>query len=248
MKTIYDLGSNNGDDISYYLMKADRVIAVEANPVLCELIKTRFSEELANGKLFIENCVLNVGPPINETPFYIHKNNHVLSTLKEPSNIAEFERVLLPSQNICKIVEKYGDPYYIKLDIEHVDHLILRELLINGIIPPFISAESHTIEIFTLMVALGGYNAFKLVDGPSVSSRYNDHQICVDNGMEKYSFPYHSSGPFADDIIGPWMSANNFFKVLALTGLGWKDIHASLNEIPDHGFMPEVKTEFKVMY
>jgi hypothetical protein len=32
MKIIYDLGANNGDDIPYYLLKADTVVAVEANP------------------------------------------------------------------------------------------------------------------------------------------------------------------------------------------------------------------------
>ena len=33
-KVIYDIGSNNGDDIPYYLMKCDKVVAVEANPLL----------------------------------------------------------------------------------------------------------------------------------------------------------------------------------------------------------------------
>ena len=42
-KIIYDFGANNGDDIPYYLMKADEVIAVEANPKLCDVIKNRFS-------------------------------------------------------------------------------------------------------------------------------------------------------------------------------------------------------------
>jgi predicted O-methyltransferase YrrM len=35
-KIIYDFGSNNGDDIPYYLLKSDLVIAVEANPALCD--------------------------------------------------------------------------------------------------------------------------------------------------------------------------------------------------------------------
>ena len=40
-KIIYDLGSNNGDNIPYYLLKSDLVIAVEANPKLCEIIKKK---------------------------------------------------------------------------------------------------------------------------------------------------------------------------------------------------------------
>ena len=45
LKVIYGLGSNNGDDIPYYLLKAQRVIAVEANPVICEQIQSRFQQE-----------------------------------------------------------------------------------------------------------------------------------------------------------------------------------------------------------
>lgn len=248
MKIIYDLGSNNGDDIPYYLMKADCVVAVEANPVLCDLIRGRFPEEINSGRLFIENCVLNVGPPVNEISFFIHKSNHVLSTLQNPWNRNEYDEVLLPSQNVCDIVRKYGDPFYIKLDIEHVDHLILRELLVNGIKPPYISSESHSIEVFASLVAIGQYNSFKLVDGPSVWTRYKDREIVSNSGNQNYSFPGHSAGPFGDDIDGPWMSASNFFKVLAFSGLGWKDIHATNVELPDHSFMPEVKHEIRVNF
>ena len=42
-KVIYDFGANNGVDIPYYLLKADLVIAVEANPKLCAQIQDRFS-------------------------------------------------------------------------------------------------------------------------------------------------------------------------------------------------------------
>jgi hypothetical protein len=45
-KVIYDFGSNNGDDIPYYLKKSDLVVAVEADPLLCDHIKTRFSNEI----------------------------------------------------------------------------------------------------------------------------------------------------------------------------------------------------------
>ena len=52
-KIIYDFGSNNGDDISYYLLKSDLVIAVEANPVLCNHIKKRFKQQILNGNLIV---------------------------------------------------------------------------------------------------------------------------------------------------------------------------------------------------
>jgi predicted RNA methylase len=39
---IYDFGANVGSHLDYYLEKADRVVAVEANPALCRAIEERF--------------------------------------------------------------------------------------------------------------------------------------------------------------------------------------------------------------
>ena len=76
-KVIYDFGSNNGDDIPYYIKKADVVVAVEANPLLSRQIEARFSREIASGKLILENCVLTVDEQVRDVCFYIHKRNHV---------------------------------------------------------------------------------------------------------------------------------------------------------------------------
>ena len=84
MKIIYDFGSNNGDDIPYYLLKADKVIAVGANPRLCEIIKERFSNEILGNRLILENCAITESH--DETiDFYLHNKYHVLSTLAAPS-------------------------------------------------------------------------------------------------------------------------------------------------------------------
>ena len=42
MNVIYDIGSNNGDDLRYYLLKANKAVAVEANPMLCEKTSATF--------------------------------------------------------------------------------------------------------------------------------------------------------------------------------------------------------------
>ena len=243
-KIIYDFGSNNGDDIPYYLLKSDLVIAVEANPTLCDHIKSRFKKEVLDGSLIVENCILNVGESSDSTTFYIHKTHHVLSQLPKPDNVALFEEVSLPSKNVIELIRKFGDPYYITIDIEHYDQIILRELFVNGIRPPFISSESHNINVFALLVALGQYNSFKLVDGASVSKRYVDFNIATTNGDIKYSFPHHSAGPFGNDISGPWMTSDNFFRVLSFAGLGWKDIHATNIEKADASYAP--KPQFNI--
>lgn len=240
-KIIYDFGSNNGDDIPYYLLKADRVIAVEANPLLVKGIEERFSKEIAEGKLFVENCVLTIDESEDSTPFYLHKINHVLSTIGPVSEkyFDDYERVLLPSINVLELLYFYGEPYYIKIDLEGFDHVVLEYLMLNDIRPPYMSAESHTPEIFCLFVALGKYGSFKLVDGPSVSTKYSEHLINTLTSKVKYSFPFHSAGPFGNDISGNWMTTYNFFKLLSYAGLGWKDIHVSNVDRPDPEYAPQ---------
>ena len=241
-RVIYDFGSNNGDDLTYYLKKAETVVAVEANPHLCAEIRRRFDREVCNGHLQVENCVLVDTQVDGHVAFYIHKTNHVLSQFPppRPEDVGEFERVILPSLSAVDLVKKYGDPQYVKIDIERSDAAILRSLFMNGIRPPYISAESHSIEVFALLVGLGGYNAFKLVDGQSVSKRFKNHLIGVGDLWERHSFPAHSAGPYGDDIDGEWMSADNFFTLLALEGLGWKDIHATTQVSPNRFARPSV--------
>jgi FkbM family methyltransferase len=239
-KIIYDIGSNNGDDIPYYLLKADKVVAVEANPDLARGIEQRFAKEILSGCLFVENCVITVDSSAKAVPFYIHKTNHVQSQfLAPPPGSDLFQEVLLPSKNIIEIIERHGKPYYIKIDIEGYDQYVLKHLFLHSIRPPYISAESHSIDIFCWLVSLGEYSAFKLVDGHSISTKYADHSIDSLGGKIKYAFPYHSAGPFGNDIGGRWMTRDIFFSLLAYAKLGWKDIHASNVDAPDQQYAPQ---------
>lgn len=228
-KIIYDFGANNGDDLPYYLKKADLVVAVEANPSLCRQMEERFSPAIRDGRLRIENCVVVIEGEDPQVYFYLHRRRHVLGQFPPPdeSVIGDYEKVLLPSQPVMQIVRRHGAPYYIKIDIEHYDEAILKELFRNGVRPPFISAEASSIQVFALLAGLGEYGAFKLVDGATVGKKYRNHIIQVGEGREAYSFPPHSAGPFGEDIAGEWMNADDLFHVLAAKGLGWKDIHAT---------------------
>ena len=246
---IYDFGSNNGDDIPYYLLKADLVVAVEANPVLANNIRERFKAEIAANRVVVESCVLTVGDAAPNVPFYIHKRLHVGSQFPRPSaeRLVDFEQVTLPAKKALDIVHAYGEPHYIKIDIEHYDHVILHDLLANRIKPPYISAESHSIKCFCHLVA-AGYGAFKLVNGPSVHIKYANHEIATAAGKQRYIFPAHAAGPFGNDIRGPWMTDDNLFHVLGYAGLGWKDVHASRADAPDPSYRPQPKFTLTMDY
>lgn len=235
-KIIYDVGANNGGDIPYYLMKADLVVAIEANPVLCEGIRQRFAEEIQQGRLLVESCVVTAEDRSGEVDFYVHNTHHVLSQLDKPDKdrVEQYTPIRLPSKPILKILQAHGAPHYVKIDIEHYDAQLLRALFAGGIHPPYISAEAHSIEVFCTLVGEGGYGAFKLVDGYHVPRDYKD--FATESGL-KYAFPLDSAGPFGNDIQGEWMTSDHFFQLLAYWGLGWIDIHATNVDEPN----PEAK-------
>lgn len=233
-RIIYDFGSNNGDDIPYYLKKADVVIAVEANPSLCDIIRERFKREIDESRVFVENCVLDVEVDSKSiVPFYIHKYNTVQSQFPQPSreSINDFECVMIKARTPFEIIDQYGLPLYIKIDLENYDAKILRHLFEREIRPLYISAEAHHIDVFSLLSLDGEYKFFKILRGRSVRHDYRSRVIRNRHGsLETYSFPHHSAGPFGDDIAGDWMSASDAFRLLAVEKLGWIDIHATNKE------------------
>jgi FkbM family methyltransferase len=235
-KIIYDLGSNNGNNIPYYLLKSDLVVAVEANPELCEIIKKNFKKDIDNGKLIVENCIVTVLSDNEDRDFYLHRHYHVLSQFLTPqkSILDQYLKVKLPSRNIISIIKDYGEPYYIKIDLEHYDSYILKELLLRNIYPKYLSIESHSREIIDIIISNGKYKSLKLIDGSQVPKRYKNRII---NNIN-YSFPAHSAGPFGDDIDGQWLEEKNFLFLLSVVGFGWKDIHCSLEDKPSKYYLP----------
>ena len=225
---IYDFGMNNGDDVEYYLLKAQRVVAVEANSALCEEATRRFSSAIADGRLTILNVALSdreTGEPVT---FYLHKQHHVLSQLPRPeeARLHEFDAVEVPCRTPASIIREYGEPLYVKIDVEHFDLPVLKNIFAAGIFPSEISAEAHDVGVFACLVA-NGYASFNLVDGGSVHRTYADTKIATRDGSKPFSFKEHSAGPFGEDFGTPWEDPNSFFYTLANAGLGWKDIHAS---------------------
>lgn len=234
-RTIYDLGANNGDDIPYYLLKADRVVAVEASPTLAAGLRARFAAEIADGRVRIENCALTTDPGLSEVPFFLHRANDLLSQLPRPAPeaIGAFEETVLPAATLATLVARHGAPHYVKIDLEGYDDVVLQDLFHSGIFPPYISAEAHSVDVFCTLVALGNYNAFKLVEGEFVGRDYAAHPIATGSGPQVYAFPCpHSSGPFGNDVKGAWMDRALFLRYLAHVGPGWIDIHASRVDRP----------------
>ncbi len=232
MTTIFDIGCNNGDDIPYYLLKAERVVAFEANPILCRALERRFPDEIRSGRVIIEGGVLCADKDAkdSEMPFYIHKEDDVLGQFPEPpAHLAGlFDKIEIPVRTLSDAVEKYGTPYYAKIDIEHYDHVILSEFRRLEVFPTYISAECHSLRVLSELFAFQIYKGFKLVVGIKVHEEYARAEVVTSAGRKAhFSFPLHSAGPFGEDVSGPWYDRKSLSKRLALERFGWKDVHAS---------------------
>lgn len=235
-RIIYDVGACFGGNLSYFLLKADLVVAVEANPRLCAEIRASYSRAIAEGRLVVLNSVVLSDGKVDRCEFFLHNANALLSTCVPPAQerLCEYASAILPAMSIVDIVEKFGEPYYVKLDVEGADAALLRSMFVAGICPDYLSAEAHEIDVFALMVGHQRYRSFKVVEGATVEVNYGTRLVLDEHRGEsvRHVFSRHSSGPFGKDIDGPWLNANELMAKLAADGFGWKDIHASAVDPP----------------
>jgi FkbM family methyltransferase len=193
--------------------------------LLCKAILPNIND----GTLQIVNYAVNDYD--GAADFFIHSRYDNLSTLlPEAAHRSDIEmswsRIPASVRRPSSIIGEYGEPLFVKIDVEFVDHIVLRDLLMHAIVPRYISAEAHVIDVYCTLVCMG-YEKFKLVDGETVHIKYHNHPIVrVDGARRKFDFPDHSSGPFGEDIPGPWLDKTRLLHELLERGLGWKDIHA----------------------
>tara|TARA_B100000768_G_C11258259_1_gene367488 strand:+ start:944 stop:1753 length:810 start_codon:yes stop_codon:yes gene_type:complete len=233
-KIIYDFGASCGENIPYYLFKSNLVVAVEADPRNCQFIEKKFQKEIQDGRLILEKCILT-DKSENNKKFYIHKNNHLLGQFPKPiqSLREKFYQVEICSKDVLEIIKLYGNPYYVKIDLEEYDEIILHRVLSNNIRPSYISVEATNSNIFELLLNFGKYKSYKLVEGNNVEYIYKNLKIQNKSIIKKYSFPKNSAGPFGDDILGSWINSQNFSKLMNFKSYGWRDIHCSLIDLPE---------------
>jgi hypothetical protein len=104
--------------------------------------------------------------------------------------------ISVPARRASSIIREYGEPLFVKIDVEFVDHVVLRDLLMHAIKPPYISAEAHLIDVYCFLVCIG-YEKFKLVDGETDHVKFSIFASTVP-GPSARMFPDRgSTRPFA---------------------------------------------------
>ena len=185
---VFDLGLNDGADSAAYLAKGFRVVAVEANPDLCDLALWRY---VGDSRIQIVNAAL--WETSGFVDFYVNTANDHWSSV-DPGWAGREDSpcrvVRVPSLTLGDLFCRYGVPFYLKIDIEGADILALAQLAASDARPAYVSVEDCRFGPEYLRTLAGaGYGGFKLID--------------------QSVLPPGTSGPFGEDTPGEWMTLSH---------------------------------------
>ena len=118
--------------------------------------------------------------------------------------------------DMAQIYRSYGIPYYLKVDVEGVDRLVVEELNAFEERPQYLSLESEKRDFDQLVAEMElldslGYNKFKIVQQQFIpGTKFTTHAI--DGQLFDYVFQSDASGPFGDDLPQPWLTYGQALK------------------------------------
>ncbi len=176
---VFDIGLNNGEDTAYYLHLGYRVLGVEANPLLAAQCVRRFESEVRRGRVEIANVGVWSAP--GEFTFYRNLSDDGASSFlqeRAPADRAKCEPMTIPCVTTRQLIAKYGQPFFIKIDIEGADFRALQSLD-PAIAPCYISLELNYSDPIGERLLELGYSAFKFVNGETYlpTPPVFDHQL-----------------------------------------------------------------------
>lgn len=227
---IFDIGMHTGVDTEYYLDLGYSVVALEANPSLVEAAKIKFRSSLSSGRLSIENVGIN--NKHGEFSFYVNKFDE-WSSFNESLGTRGGEYTIMPIRcvRLGDLLSKYGMPFFLKIDVEGVDELVVRDLMLTEARPKYVSLEDAGIECLIALYE-SGVRQFKFLNQPEAHK-----QLRLDRSGRPLDpprpFGVSSSGPFGDNLPGPWLDVHQAFQRYS-TNIrppgqapidGWWDIH-----------------------
>lgn len=210
-KLVFDLGMHNGDDSAYYLARGFDVVALEANPNLCEEGEKRhlpYKDRIT----IINQAFADVSG--NEIDFFISHSNLEWSSTEEWRVLHSSEdatKVSVTSTNLQTLFDQFGLPHYIKCDLEGADSEFCKQLVNVPEKPDFISVEAISADWLAALSA-AGYDRFQLVNQAKVRRFDHDLELSSRYGTMRYNFAGHCSGAFGYDLpIEKWISFSEAF-------------------------------------
>lgn len=164
-KLIFDVGMNNGDDTAYYLSNGYRVVGIEANPELARQVAERMRSAVDSGALTVLNVAMAESEGI--LPFWICDDVPEWSSFDRDiasRNGSRHHQIEVQCRRFRSVVEQFGVPYAIKIDIEGHDFICAKDLQ-PGRVPKYMSIElSETVRANLAMFRDLGFKEFKLIN------------------------------------------------------------------------------------
>jgi FkbM family methyltransferase len=213
---IFDVGLHRGEDTDFYLKKGFRVAAFEADPALVAHCKVRFRDAISGGRLQIVEGAIAPETAGERLAFYKNLQKSVWGTIdaswaeRNAKIGARSVKVEVVRVDVVEAFRTIGVPFYLKVDIEGADHLVLDGLHRLKDRPRYISIEAEAVDLTRLVAQLDalrdlGYHCFQ----PIQQARMPRTEIATTSlGGDPlyYVFGDSASGPFGDDLSGPWLS------------------------------------------
>lgn len=218
---IYDVGLHQGQDTDFYLRKGFKVVAFEANPEHVAICKQKFSAAIESKHLTIIEGAIAENPSQGKVEFYRNKDHSLWgSTNKDWAYRNEVvgtrnEVIEVGAVDFKQCLERFGIPYYLKVDIVGSEMICLKSLLAFDNKPDYISIRSEKVvfrkleEEFRVLEMLG-YDKFK-----AVQQDFTTLQALIDSPNGKkilYTFQEGASGLFGEDTKGKWKSKEAILK------------------------------------
>jgi len=173
--TIFDLGFFDGVDSVKYLQDGYCVLGVEADPQLVEIAMGQHAHWIGSGRLTMVNVAVAPSEGQTWTVFYRNKCTREWNsfyktigcrTCTPPIVIspAACDEVQLVTVTCKHIIDTFGVPHYMKMDIEGAEPGCFEAFRVLGpaFLPQFLSAEITEMSYLDTMHSLG-YKRFKLV-------------------------------------------------------------------------------------
>jgi FkbM family methyltransferase len=223
---IYDIGLHDGEDSAHYLREGARVVAIDANPVMCAAAEAHFRNYIQTGQLTVINRGL--AERSGQLEFWICDDVTEWSSFRRDlasRDGARHHAITVDCVPIVDVISEFGVADYMKIDIEGNDKICIAGLT-TATAPPYISIEmdiARADEDIRRLRELG-YRGFKVI-----CQNIGWRQVTTNNFWFYRLGPHHpfvrtlkrlrtgiahrvhgrkvgESGPWGEKTPGPWRS------------------------------------------
>jgi FkbM family methyltransferase len=131
---VFDIGSHVGDRIASFRRLGLRVVAVEPQPALARLLRLLYGRD--PGVSIVQAAV---GAEVGETTLHLNLDNPTVNTLSadfmraadgDPAWLGQRweQRLRVPVTTLDALMARFGEPRFVKIDVEGYEDQVLRGL------------------------------------------------------------------------------------------------------------------------